>query len=115
MDLAPTAALVLLLAAPAVAQPADDMKTMPGMTGVQGGESSTTTAVGSGVVTAVDARAVTITIHHGPIAKLSWPAMTMAFKANSPTLLQGVKVGEPVTFTLLQRDGATTVTAIQQK
>jgi Cu(I)/Ag(I) efflux system protein CusF len=102
MNLAPAAALVLLLAAPAAAQPADDMKSMPGMAGAQGAEPSSTTATGVGVVTALDARAGTITIHHGPIAKLSWPAMTMAFKASSPTLLQGVKAGQSVTFTLVQ-------------
>lgn len=114
MKLLFAAALALSLAAPAFAQPASDMKNMPGMSGAQGSDhSSMTMADGAGVVTAVDGKAGTVTIHHGPIPKLSWPAMTMAFKASPPTLLQGVKAGQSVTFTLMQMDGSTTLTAIQ--
>jgi Cu(I)/Ag(I) efflux system protein CusF len=54
---------------------------------------------GSGVVKAVDAKAGTIKIHHGPIAALKWPAMTMEFKA-SPQVLAAAKAGKSVTFTL---------------
>ncbi|MBT9470776.1 MAG: copper-binding protein [Phenylobacterium sp.] len=116
MKLTLTAALALAVAAPALAQPAGDMKTMPGISGAQGADhTSMTMADGTGVVTAVDAKAGTVTIHHGPIAKLSWPAMTMAFKASPPTLLQGVKVGQSVAFTLMQMGGSTTLTAIQPK
>ena len=116
MKLILTATLALAVAAPAFAQPAADMKAMPGMSGAQGADhSSMTMADGAGVVTAVDAKAGTVTIHHGPIAKLSWPAMTMAFKASPPTLLQGLKAGQSVTFTLMQMGGSTTLTAIQPK
>jgi Cu(I)/Ag(I) efflux system protein CusF len=116
MKLLLTAAMALVVAAPAFAQPAGGMNNMPGMAGAQGADhSSMTMAAGTGVVTAVDAKAGTVTIHHGPIAKLSWPAMTMAFKASPSTLMQGVKVGQSVTFTLMQIGGATTLTAIQAK
>lgn len=54
---------------------------------------------GVGVVKAVNAKAGTIKIHHGPIAALSWPAMTMDFKA-SPQVLAAAKTGKSVTFTL---------------
>jgi Cu/Ag efflux protein CusF len=113
----PTLAVVLALAlaAPAAAQPTDDMKATPGMSGPPGADQvSTIMAGGSGVVTAVDARAGSVTIHHGPIAKLSWPAMTMAFKA-SPAVLQGIKPGQSVTFTLMRTGGSTTLTAIRPK
>lgn len=116
MKLVLSAALALALAAPALAQPAGGMSNMPGMSSAQGaGHSAMTMANGAGVVTAVDAKAGTVTIHHGPIAKLSWPAMTMAFKASPPTLLQGVKAGQSVTFTLMQMGGSATLTAIQPK
>ena len=116
MKLVLAAAMALGLAAPAFAQPAGGMNNMPGMAGPQGADHSSMTMVnGAGVVTAVDAKAGTVTIHHGPIAKLSWPAMTMAFKASPPTLLQGVKVGQSVTFTLMQMGGSTQLTAIQPK
>ena len=54
---------------------------------------------GTGVVQAVDAKAGTVTIHHGPIAALKWPAMTMTFKA-TPDVLKGAKKGATVSFTL---------------
>ena len=54
---------------------------------------------GTGVVKAVDAKAGVIKIHHGPIAALKWPAMTMDFKA-APAVLASAKVGKSVTFTL---------------
>lgn len=49
----------------------------------------------TGTVESVDARAGTITIAHGPVAALDWPAMTMAFHA-SPEQLASVKPGQPV-------------------
>ena len=54
---------------------------------------------GTGVVQAVDTKAGTVTIHHGPIAALKWPAMTMTFKA-TPDVLKDAKKGSTVTFTL---------------
>ena len=54
----------------------------------------------AGVVKAVDAARSTITLEHGPIAALGWPAMTMSFKAASPALLAGVKAGDRVEFEL---------------
>src|SRR5512134_678317 len=44
------------------------------------------TASGSGEVTAVDPAAGTITIDHGPIEALDWPAMTMTFAASGVDL-----------------------------
>jgi Cu(I)/Ag(I) efflux system protein CusF len=72
-------------------------------------------ADGAGTVTALDPKAGVVTIHHGPIAKLSWPAMTMAFKATDPAVLQGVKVGQSVKFQLMQMGSDTQLTAIAPK
>ncbi|MBL8772397.1 MAG: copper-binding protein [Phenylobacterium sp.] len=54
---------------------------------------------GSGVVKGVNAKAGTVTLHHGPIPALKWPAMTMTFKA-SPEVVKTAKTGKSVTFTL---------------
>ena len=89
MKLVLAAIVTLAAGAPAFAQPAGDMSGMPGMAGSQ---ASMTAADGSGVVTAIDAKAGTVTLHHGPIAKLSWPAMTMAFKASPPSLLSASRL-----------------------
>lgn len=116
MKLLITAAMVLAVGAPASAQPAGGMTNMPGMGSGQGAShAAMVTADGSGVVTAVDVRAGTVSIHHSPIAKLGWPAMTMSFKATPPSLLQAIKAGQTVTFTLMQMGSATTLTAIQPK
>ena len=56
----------------------------------------------SGTVAALDAKAGTVEIEHGPIASLNWPAMTMEFKAKDKALLVGIKPGERVDFELSQ-------------
>jgi Cu(I)/Ag(I) efflux system protein CusF len=63
------------------------------------------TAEGEGVVRSIDARANTVTIAHGPIAALGWPAMTMAFSVHAAEMLDGVAVGARVHFTLMNDNG----------
>nr|WP_084073680.1 copper-binding protein [Lysobacter dokdonensis] len=46
-----------------------------------GSSSARTSASAEGVVESVDAQGGRITIAHGPVAALRWPAMTMTFKA----------------------------------
>src|SRR3546814_1691553 len=61
--------------------------------------SAITHAKGTGTVTAIDSAAGKITLDHGPIAELQWPAMTMAFDA-PPALLTAVKRSEAHTSEL---------------
>ena len=93
-------AAVLALGGPALAQQHD----MGAMAGMDMKASAPAGAQGSGVVKALDLKAGSVTLQHGPIAALKWPAMTMAFKAD-PSLLKTVKVGQKVTFTI--KPGAT--------
>lgn len=51
----------------------------------------------TGVVKDVNAAAGTITIDHGPVKALNWPAMTMTFKAPSVDL-RSIKPGDHVRF-----------------
>jgi Cu/Ag efflux protein CusF len=67
---------------------------------------------GEGDVTAVSGQQVTIS--HGPIEALGWPAMTMSFKAASPELLQGINVGDPVSFQFRQEQGSAVLTSISK-
>lgn len=83
---------------------------MPGMAGMQ--TTKPTQAQGVGIVKAIDTVKGTITLQHQAIAAIGWPAMTMTFKADPPALLQKVKVGEQVKFTLHPAGMASTVTAI---
>ena len=72
-------------------------------------------AKGAGTVTAIDKTAGTITLDHGPIAEAKWPAMTMAFKATPPSLLDTVKVGDKVAFDLKLVEGGGEITALQKQ
>lgn len=51
----------------------------------------------AGTVTAIDAAKGTITLDHGAMSVLGWPAMTMGFTAK-PEQLSGIKVGDKVDF-----------------
>ena len=50
----------------------------------------------TGNVTAIAGERVTIS--HGPVEGLGWPAMTMTFLAGDPAMLRGISVGDRVTF-----------------
>lgn len=52
---------------------------------------------GVGTVTEIDAAKGMVTLDHGDIAELQWPAMKMGF-AIKPELLTGIKVGDKVAF-----------------
>ena len=75
---------------------------------------SATTASASGTVEAVDIAAKTITIAHGPIDALKWPAMTMTFKAPEVDLT-ALKQGDQVNFELTSAGMDGTVTKIVRK
>lgn len=67
-----------------------------------------------GVVRGIDSRAGTITIQHGAIAALNWPAMTMNFRVASADVLRGVTVGSRIHFVLRTEQGAQVVTQIHR-
>ena len=66
---------------------------------------------GEGVVEAIDKEEITLS--HGPIATLKWPAMTMAFKLPRGGLPPGLAVGAHVRFEFVQAgDGVFQITLI---
>lgn len=69
----------------------------------------------TGVVTQVDAAAGTITFNHEAIPAISWPAMTMQFTAENPAILQGIAVGDQVTFELKSATETGVVTMVQKQ
>lgn len=50
----------------------------------------------TGHITAIDGDQVTIS--HGPVRDLGWPAMAMTFRAGDPAMLRGISVGDRVSF-----------------
>lgn len=54
-------------------------------------------AHGTGVIKAIDAATGTVTLEHGPVTELQWPAMTMGF-SGTPTMMKKLSVGDKVDF-----------------
>ena len=70
---------------------------MPGMNGdVQSAQPTGQAHSGNGDITELSNDSVTIS--HGPVESIGWPAMTMTFRAGSGESLQGLNVGDPVDF-----------------
>ena len=58
----------------------------------------------AGTVDSVDAKAGTVSLSHGPVADLKWPAMTMEFKVANASLLAALKPGSRVAFEFVERN-----------
>ena len=68
---------------------------------------------GIGVVKSTDAKKGTVTIAHEPVQSMSWPAMTMTFKAKDKAMLEHVKPGAKVEFSFVQSGKDYIVTKIK--
>lgn len=66
----------------------------------------------TGTVTAVSGDQVTI--DHGPIEEIGWPAMTMDFTATGD-VAQGVEAGSEVSFEFRQDGGTYVLTSLEQR
>ena len=67
-----------------------------------------------GTVEGIDAPAGTISLEHGPVASLKWPAMTMEFTVANASLLQGLKPGARVAVEFVERQpGEWVITALK--
>jgi Cu/Ag efflux protein CusF len=87
---------------------AQGMQDMPGM----GKAKQATTAAGTGTVTSVNIQNRKVTLDHGPIAEINWPAMKMEFAAAPSVDLSKVKTGDKVRFTLSGSGNTYTVQSI---
>ena len=96
-------------AAPAEMSGMSQMANMSGM--AMDTDAGAKTGSGVGVITAIDKAAGTLTIKHDAIPAVDWPAMTMAFKATPPALLDGLKVGEKIKFDVKVNGSDAEVTA----
>jgi Cu(I)/Ag(I) efflux system membrane fusion protein len=56
-----------------------------------------------GTVKAIDAKSGSLSIAHGPVETLKWPAMTMDFKAANSALLAGLQPGAGIAFEFVER------------
>ncbi|MCK9381361.1 MAG: efflux RND transporter periplasmic adaptor subunit [Sulfuritalea sp.] len=56
-----------------------------------------------GKLDAIDAKAGTVSITHGPVASLKWPGMTMDFTLANSGLIGSLKPGATIEFTFVER------------
>lgn len=66
----------------------------------------------AGEVTAIAGNQVTIS--HGPVEGIGWPAMTMTFRAGSPDMVDGISVGDRISFEFRQDGGAYVLTSLSK-
>lgn len=92
----------------------EDMPMDPGDMPVMQSDGAAKTGSAEGGVTAIDAAGGTITIDHGAVASVGWPAMTMAFEA-SEDQLGSVAVGDTVAFTFRTSDDGNSIETIAKK
>ncbi|MGM9488077.1 copper-binding protein [Ideonella sp. YS5] len=71
------------------------------------------THMAKGEVKKLDAKAGTVTIAHGPVQSLKWPAMTMGFDVKDKMLLDKLAVGKTVDFEFVQDGSKYVVTAVK--
>lgn len=69
-----------------------------GATSMQNAPDNVVTATGR--VVSLDQAGTRVTLSHGPIAELDWPAMTMAFRLADPQLARSIRPGDVVEFSL---------------
>lgn len=58
--------------------------------------------------------AKSVTLKHGPVPRLEWPAMTMTFATSGPAQLRGFKRGDRVRFTFTQNDSGPRIASIRR-
>jgi Cu(I)/Ag(I) efflux system protein CusF len=71
-------------------------------------------ASATGVVKAIDPVAKTITLDHGPVAALHWPAMIMTFKTGSVDVAS-IKPGDHVAFEFTSSGMDATLTKLDRQ
>jgi len=84
-----------------------------GQMGGQGTMGQTGASMADGEIRKVNKDAKKLTIRHGPIPSMDMPPMTMVYQVKDDAMLDQVKAGEKVKFTVEKIGGAYVVTKIE--
>ena len=68
---------------------------------------------GVGTVKKIDPAAGTVTLAHGPIKSMDWPAMTMAFDVKDKAVLGKLSAGKKVEFEFVKEGSGYVVTSVK--
>ena len=67
-----------------------------------------------GTVDSIDMKTGTLSLNHGPVASLKWPAMTMEFKAANTSLFKDLKPGAKIAVEFVERQpGEWVITSVK--
>ncbi|MGH8382508.1 copper-binding protein [Pseudomonas sp.] len=115
LTLITVASTVVALSLPAQAEdmPGMKMDTTP-MQGMQMAQETKQAPVAKaeGTIKAIDTTKHTVTIAHGAVPAVQWPAMTMAFNATTKQLA-GLKAGDQVVFEFRAEGMGATIVSIK--
>lgn len=107
-------AISLIPAATLAMAQGDDMKGMKGMDmPVQTSPTPRATHMAQGIVKAVNLKDGEVTIAHGPVKTLNWPAMTMAFMVHDKALFNKLSVGKEIQFEITPMGQGYMVSAVK--
>lgn len=110
-------ACITVISGSAWAQSAHTHGAMAGMNGTSGsviGEAkAAVTHRLTGTVKKVDAKARSVTVDHGPVQTLNWPAMTMTFKVEDPAIMLKLKPGTKIEADMVERGHDYVITALR--
>lgn len=88
---------------------------MSQMTGIQGMNEMTEMVMTKGVISRIDEANHKVGIKHEAITNLKMPPMTMVFTLADPAQLQGLTVGDAVSFHAEQQGGKLTLTRLRKQ
>ena len=66
-----------------------------------------------GIVKKIDAKARSVTIDHGPVKSLNWPAMSMNFQVKDKALLDKFALGKKVEVEFEQRGKQNVISSVK--
>lgn len=114
LTLIAVASAVVTLSLSALAEDMSGMK-MDGMEGMQMKQDAKQTPVAKaeGTIKSINFEKHTVTIAHGAVPAVQWPAMTMAFSATAEQLA-GLSAGDQVAFEFRSEGAKATVVSIQK-
>ena len=95
-------------------RPIDDAPTAAGEEGAQAQADADEprTYRATGTIERITSRS--ITLRHGPVEALEWPAMTMGFATEGPAQVRGFQRGDRVTFTFVQASTGPRIVSIRK-
>ena len=104
---------LLILTIPAIAPAAESMDPHAHHMAADKKAPSTAVHKASGTVKKVDMAGGAVTLAHGPVPALKWPAMTMKFKVTDKSLFDKLTVNKKIDFEFVEEGRAYIVTAVK--